>query len=98
MLQNFLDEFIEVIKDALVWMVNKFIEFIALLIDAAAAVLPEWEVINVEALNDTYGVINALNWLFPVSFAIQMIGVFVASTLAYFTIGTLTRWAKITGG
>ena len=79
-------------------LINLIISAIGLLIDAAAALLPEWDPITALTITNDYGAINALNWVFPVQFAVNMVALFALSTLAWFTIGTVTRWAKITGG
>jgi hypothetical protein len=92
-------DIVEVLKDAVVWLINGLIELLSNLIGMAASFLPNWEIISPYTFgDDPYNVIKALNWLFPVSFAVQMIGVLLASTILYFTAGTITRWAKITGG
>ena len=75
---------------------NALISFLASLVELAASILPTWQPLDVGTLSDTYNVIGSLNWLFPVSYAVTVLNAFVLSTVAYFTIGIITRWAKVT--
>lgn len=88
----------EFFEDLLIKAVNILIEFLSKLVELAATLLPDWEPLSVPSFLDTYNVMPVLNWVFPVDYAVTMIEVYLFSTIAYFTIGTITRWAKITGG
>ncbi|MBT1074456.1 hypothetical protein [Geobacter grbiciae] len=39
--------------------------------------------------------LTALNWLFPVSYVVTVVGFLVAGMLAYFVIAPLARWVKL---
>lgn len=86
----------DILHDAWIASVNFVITVIAALIDLGASVLPSWDPIG--SLTMPPGASEALsgfNWFFPVGFAINMVEVLIWSTIAYFTIGIITRWAKV---
>lgn len=39
--------------------------------------------------------LQALNWIFPVSFLVTVVGLFAAGCLLYVCIAPLARWAKL---
>ena len=39
--------------------------------------------------------LSAINWIVPFDFAVTVSGIIITSTIAYFTVGCLLRWAKV---
>lgn len=84
------------IHDQVVAIINYLIEIIGKFMDMVAGLLPEWHIITPQYDGVYSEVINYLNWVFPVSFAMDCIAAFSLSVISYFTIGILTRWVKVT--
>lgn len=93
---DIISDIVSILKDWIIWFCNQVIEAVGVLIGLAVAALPTWEPISFSVPADTMNVLGYLNWFFPVSYAVSMISLVVFSVLAYFTVGTLTRWAKVT--
>lgn len=85
------------IKDFIIWIQEAFINAIASIIEHAVSVLPNWSPLSSLAKPETLAndFINGLNWVFPVGYAISMIGVIITWLMLYVTIGTVVRRAKI---
>lgn len=84
------------IREQFIWAFNKLIELLAQLLEIVSGLLPDWDPITVSIGPDQYGILAALNWVFPVGFAINCVSAIVLSTTLYFTVGILTRWIKLT--
>lgn len=54
--------------------------------------------INTESLpsDSTFSAcINAINWIFPISYFVSLLTVFAGAVVAYFIIAPLARWVKL---
>jgi len=84
----------EMVKDFYFWVCQSLID--ALVFFMSLISLPTF---NVPSISNSVPVevLHAINWVIPFDFATICIGVIATSTVAYFTVGTLLRWAKVIG-
>lgn len=85
----------EIIQDTFYWTVNKLIALLASFITFVIDLLPTYTLPTLSGSIDKYQFLTTLNWLFPVGLTIMMVELSIISITLYFTLGTITRWAKV---
>ncbi len=75
---------------------NIFIDILSGLIMYVAVLLPEMKSGLIPPDFGEYAIVETINWIFPVGIALNAITLYVTSVTLYFTIGIITRWAKVT--
>lgn len=90
-----LNTIFEFIKDVWYWIANTFIEVLAGFLSFVQGFLPTMSMPSVVVDLGQYQIIQTINWLFPVSLFVTIVGLYIASFTAWFTIGIITRWAKV---
>lgn len=93
-IQFILNQLWEFIQDSFNMVVNKIIAAISLIINSVVSIMPNFVLPSINDTIPTY-IIETINWVIPVDFLIQCIGVITLSTVAYFTVGIVLRWAKV---
>lgn len=91
---------LEAIKDILIdvgyFIANAIIEALAALVGLAAAMLPTWSPGSVVLGSPaSQQVLAAINWVVPIGVLVDCLGFYALSVTTWFTIGIVTRWAKI---
>lgn len=93
---KFWTDLVQLIKDMFVWCINFVIDVLAKLVDLAANLLPEYSLPLPDYNLNQFQFLSTFNWLFPTDTAITMVTAYAFSIGIYFTLGIITRWAKIT--
>lgn len=97
LLRNSTTWFYNVLVDCAQVAFNHFIDFVIGVIALFPNVpLPSTGIPAQPEASATYtSFFTAMNWLFPVSYVVLMVGFLVASILAYWIIAPLARWLKL---
>lgn len=90
---NFWESLVNFVQDVFYWIVNTIIDIIGTGISWAVSLLPTYTVQVPSFSND--GIINALNWIFPVNYCISLMAAISMGLVLYLTVGTVLRWFKV---
>ena len=85
----------EMLQDFFYYCVNTGIEILAQLVGLVTTFLPEFGLPQVLVNFGTYPIVQTMNWLFPVGIGIACVNAYIFSVGLYFTVGIVTRWAKV---
>ena len=89
---DFLNLIWDLIQDGFYWLLQALVDFATLILSTIS--LPVFDVPDFSG-GISGQVLAAMNWLLPFSFLSQIVGVIMASTFAYFTVGALLRWLRV---
>lgn len=74
---------------------NSVVSGVAALAISASALLPSYTVPSPGQLVDNSGFLNALNWVLPISFFLDVLSMMVVAYATYHLVGPVLRWVKI---
>lgn len=92
--QAWLNSLWSFIQDCFYWVANTILLELSHLLEWVAGLMPTFQIPSLVG-NIPLHVLQAINWVLPVGTLITCATVLVSSTVAYFTIGILARWLKV---
>jgi len=90
--QTWINKLWEMVQDFYYWVVQSIIDTCTWVLSLIS--FPDFELPPI-ASGISSDILSAMNWVFPFQFLYDCVLVFIASTIAYFTIGVLLRWIKV---
>lgn len=92
----FWDSFVQYTQDLFFWLGNTFIKAVAGLLSWLSGLFPSYVVpAPGQALDFGGQFYSTLNWIFPVSYCIALVGVFIAVYSLLFTGGFILRFIGV---
>lgn len=90
---NFWESLSNFVQDIFYWIVNTIISIIGTGISWASSFLPTYSIPVPDISNSVF--LQTLNWLFPVSYSIQLFGGYIVAMITFLIAGTVLRWFKV---